>query len=354
MKRFTRFVALILCVTMFFSLVACGGDHSFILTDKDGEQTASSIYVMNLIAAFNNAVSTLGDNVVGTDYFLNVIDGKTLKDWCVDEAVSATQYQMAVEKQFDALGLSLDEETVTSYKEQCQEEFDSNSAYYSSLGITAEDLIFYQMATLKQDAIFNHFYGEDGPEAVTEEEKMNYLTENFGLVLTLAEGTASMEEDVVADKKEALKSYVEQLNLGEAKFVDLVRSYYYFGADEETIKELEEAAGDSAPTFTEAQYQQLVDITIENDELVELIKTTPAGEAFYFEDENHIRLVVVQDVTKDETILESYASAAPYMLRAESFQGKLDQWVEEMGFALNKAAVSKFDIQKIVNGKFDL
>ena len=167
--------AVALAVAMSFSLSACTlGSTSWILKyGDDNQEVPTGIYVQNMYTAYSAA----GQYATGGDTLLeSSIEDKTADQWIRDTAMNLTKQYLAVTLKFDELGLTLTEAENTNIQSMVDSVWKSYGESYTLMGVNRDSYQKMLEYTAKTGDLFQHFYGEGGELAPTEEEYKHLIT----------------------------------------------------------------------------------------------------------------------------------------------------------------------------------
>ena len=170
--------AVALAAAMSFSLSACTlGSTSWILKyGDDNQEVPTGIYVQNMYTAYSAA----GQYATGGDTLLeSSIEDKTADQWIRDTAMNLTKQYLAVTLKFDELGLTLTEAENTNIQSMVDSVWKSYGESYTLMGVNRDSYQKMLEYTAKTGDLFQHFYGEGGELAPTEEEYKQYFNDNY-------------------------------------------------------------------------------------------------------------------------------------------------------------------------------
>lgn len=183
MSKLKKIGALSVASMMALSLAGCT-DMSKIMTVDDVEVNAG-IYINYMLTEYTENVYSLYYSGVTSDYMNQEIDNEDgekvkLKDFLPDYAYEKTLDLVAVNKQFEKLGLELSTKdtqdvntAVKNYMESMTEE------YLSEQGISKDSVTKYFTAEKQKELIFYYYYGKDGEKAVKNDDIKKYLKDSY-------------------------------------------------------------------------------------------------------------------------------------------------------------------------------
>lgn len=286
MSKLKKIGALSVASIMAISLAGCT-DMSKVMTVDDVEVNAG-IYINYMLTQYTEQTYSLYYSGVTSGYMDQEIENEDgekikLKDYLPDYAYEKTLDLVAINKQFEKLGLEFSKEdsqqvndAIKNYMENMTEE------YLSEQGISKDSVTKYFTAEKQKELIFYHYYGEDGEKAVKNDDIKDYLKKSYlrykvisvprTTEATTAASTSSAdettttqsaEEQTKASKKadkEAKALANKYLKLAqENKDFDVVISQYNSEIAEATAETSTEAT--TAATTTAADTSDVADTT---------------------------------------------------------------------------------------------
>lgn len=226
MNTFRKIVAVLMVLTMTFSLTACG-DTSWIVK-VDGETVPSGVYIYYQTAGYTAAGYELAATdqnyyyymMYGMSYLDQKVGEKTVPEYMNDYALSMSKQYIVVEKLFDELGLELTEDDKKLIDTQVNSLWNNNGAQFEKIGVGKESVRKVTTSTLKEEKVFNAYYEVGGINGTTEDDIKAYLEDNYARVKFLTFNYADSADDAVdeARKNKALEdaqSYLDRIAAGE-------------------------------------------------------------------------------------------------------------------------------------------
>lgn len=167
--------AALLCTA---SLTACS-DTSYVMTVGDSKINAG-IYIYNELTEMSYQMTMMYyQNGIKKDYFDQKVDGKAFDEYLSDYALTATKEYAAVVDKFNELGLTLSDEDIKSINDSISSTWDSQGEFYESEGISKESVKLALKGSKMREELFDHYYAEGGKEAVSDDEMVKYLDDNY-------------------------------------------------------------------------------------------------------------------------------------------------------------------------------
>ena len=160
------------------SLTACS-DTSYVMTAGDSKINAG-IYIYNELTEMSYQMTMMYyQNGIKKDYFDQKVDGKAFDEYLSDYALTATKEYAAVVDKFNELGLTLSDEDIKSINDSISSTWDSQGEFYESEGISKESVKLALKGSKMREELFDHYYAEGGEEAVSDDEMVKYLDDNY-------------------------------------------------------------------------------------------------------------------------------------------------------------------------------
>ena len=365
MKKFT---AVALAAAMSLSLSACTlGSTSWILKyGEDNKEVPTGIYVQNMYTAYSAA----GQYATGGDTLLvSSIEDKTADQWIRDTAMNLTKQYLAVTMKFDELGLTLTEAENTNIQTMVDSVWKSYGESYTLMGINKDSYKAMLEYTAKTGDLFQHFYGEGGELAPTEEEYKQYFTENYDRTRAVSYAKTSVDT-MTEEELEAAKAELEEGETlpesGKAQ-AEAALGRIQNGEDILTIiKEMEaeqkeeEESTDGEETAEEetdpSEYDNVVNVN--NTSVPEVYRTEShamaVGEVKIIESDNYYYVVQKLELDPDGSELTARKSTLLQEMKSEEFNDMVQEWVDALPeLTVNEKTIEEFSpevIDKRQNG----
>lgn len=274
-KKVKKILTGIIASAMIISCAGCGtGKSTAYALTIDGYQVNAGIFIYYQYSAFQEAKNL----VAKADEKLDTEDEKALKkakingqdfmQWVEDKATTACAEHVAVIKQFDELGLSLDESDIDAIESNVENTYENNPEMFEGNGIGEESLKEIMTNTYKVQKIFESLYGEGGTEGVKNEDIKNFYIENnarvkyIGLDLHDSQGNdldeagkeeiKDMADDFLKRAKNAdsTEKMLEEFDVMNEEYDKYVADKAAEAAGEETTEAVTEAATEATTEAT--------------------------------------------------------------------------------------------------------
>ena len=381
-KMTKRAMAAVLCGALALTACSCGNTTGTALT-IDGTEIPAGVYICYQMDAYSKAQATLAEaqpdldmSAEDFDIKAQTIEGVNAEEWIKNKTVELCRNYVAANKAFDEYGLSLEasqkNEIKASVNSAWEEEniyaqylygFDTIGEYYESKGVGKSSYEKTQTLYYKQEAIFNHLYGEGGELEVPAEEINAKILSDYALVL-------SFEVDPAYGKAQ---DYVDMLN-GGTSFTAAKQAYDQAEAvaeAEEAKKKAEEAGEEYDGTLPE----DVVVAEVEESTLKDVINVNDvAPSESYVKDvfamangENKLITVseditgadgttttavsyyVVKklDISADAEVMEEYSETVLFDMKSSELEETLKAKGAAYTVTENAAAIKLYTIDKI-------
>lgn len=246
MARFRKAAALIACAVMASTVSGCA-DTSYSV--KYGDDTVKAgVYIGYLQTELNNQLYILSyKGIDSKDYFSQQVEGVDLAEYVKNNALKDTKEYVAITKQFAAEGLTLTDDELKAISSNVKSSWDNMGGMYENNGVSKESLKEIYREQLMRTKLFDHYYGEGGSEAPTDEELQKYVNDNFirYKMIALYKSSDSDESTANAENEEKLKKRDEYFEKGKDmnfdNFDELIAEYK---AESESAADTDSSAAD--------------------------------------------------------------------------------------------------------------
>ena len=371
----------LLAAAMTVGLSGCTlGTTSWILRyGEDNAEVPTGIYVQNMYTAYQAATQYVEDssNVLGGE-----IDGRSADQWIRDTALNLTKQYLAVNLKFDEEGLTLTEAENTNIQTLVDTVWNLYGESYTLLGINRDSYQKMQEYSAKASDLFQHYYGEGGELAPTDEEYSTYFTENYDRTRAVYYAKNDVDSMTDEERAEAEAALAEGETLPESgreqadAALSRIQNGEYIvtilqeieaeqaaegGSTDETADNSSSSAADDAADDTgsdsaadtetdPSQYDNLVNV---NDTSVpEAYRTAShemaVGESRIVETDSGYYVVYKLELDPDGSELESRKASLLQEMKGDEYNDMIAQWVEELPVVtVNEATVEEFSPELI-------
>ena len=269
-----------LCAACIAGSASCSLSQTYPVT-VDGEPLRAGIYRLEQSRALSSAQSKIREEQPDLDtsaedfsYMKQTVEGISFSDWVNNETLANCRRYMAVERLFSENGLTLTDEELNTINSNVKSLWTEENAYaqyifgvnivgeyYESLGIGEQSYKDFNINSTKSTDLFDYLYGEDGPEAVTDEEKANYIKENYAAV-------NYFEYDL--ENGSGAQSYADRISKGES--YEEVYADYQEDKQREDIQAEMDTAKENGEEYTGDSLDSVSVDAAETDSLLQVIK----------------------------------------------------------------------------------
>ena len=201
--------------------VGCNSAMAYPLT-IDGVPVKAGIYIYYSYAAYSEAISTIqeqNEDLDTTDEDLvkeQVIDGVDTLTWIQNKTMEYCKEYVAVQKDFEAKGLSLTKDETDNVEQYVSSAWENNGEAFERNGISEASVKDVLTSTYKSSELFLYYYDVDGEKGVTEDELKEYYIDNDARVryiqFDLKDGSGNLlKEDGKKEMKEMVETYLDAL-----------------------------------------------------------------------------------------------------------------------------------------------
>lgn len=332
---------LLLAFSLLFT--GCSVDASYIGT-LENEQIPVSDYNLNMFSAIAAAQSKTGETTIDLDAILShEIDGQPADEWISDYALRQLRDMLAVEKEFERLGLVLSDEDIAAAEAEAAKQWETYSENYTMNGVNMESLRRSTLATYMPQMIFEALYAADGDLALSDEEIVLFFEEYLffraiGIRKFDAEGE-TLTEDELEEQLAKAEEYRQRLMDGEDGDALVAQSEEEYCEEMET--ELDHEHGSPlVPHITVSEKGDL----FYSVALSEFIEGMAVGEvAVYEEDEDYYFVIQKLTAADHPTLVEDNRFAVSYELCMENFSAYMESLADKLTIVVNEDALKVYN-----------
>ncbi len=223
--------------------VSCAGcaDQSWSYKADEDVSISAGAYIYNLLNGYYEAY----DKVESPDEVKDILkaevtdsdegaETKTVEQYAYDKADETSQKMVVIESLFKSYGLELDETEDEAAKSYASQVWTTAKNTLEEYGISEESFNYcYADYNVKYGQVFEHLYGKDGEQAVSDDELKTYFNDNYTgyAYFTLSMADTNEEGESVAKSAEEFEkadsdfnTYVSMIN-GGSDYKSVVRKY---------------------------------------------------------------------------------------------------------------------------------
>ena len=268
MARFRKAAALVACAVMASTVSGCA-DTSYSV--KYGDETVKAgVYIGYLQTELNNQLYMFSyKGIDSKDYFSQQVEGVDLAEYVKNNALKDTKEYVAITKQFAAEGLTLSDDELKAISSNVKSSWDNMGGMYENNGVSKESLKEIYREQLMRTKLFDHYYGEGGPEAPSDDELQKYVNDNFirYKMISIYKSSSSDESEAAKENEEKLKKRDEYFEKGKdmnfENFDELIAEYK---AESESSSDTDSsAAADDTSSETGDDTSSVADTSSESE-----------------------------------------------------------------------------------------
>ena len=226
MKLFKRAAAVLLSACTALTCASCGENTATAMT-IDGYEVRAGIYLYYVTSAYNDAISVLSD---GGESFENCETTKDIKkimkdidideipadQWIQNKAVEYCQTFVAIERDFDKLGLTLSGSDLSDIEDSVASSMSNYGDFFEATGIGEQTVKDIVTSTYKKEMLWEAYYGDEGSVGVEESELYDYYADNHlrikYLSIPLKDGEGNLlKADGKAEMEAMAQDYLDRL-----------------------------------------------------------------------------------------------------------------------------------------------
>ena len=229
------------------SVTGCASSTDYSLT-ANGKKVNAGVYINFILSEMSNQMYQMyysGEITKMEDCFEKQVDGKDFTAYVKDKALDNTKEFAAIAAKFDELGLSLSEDDAKTIETSVSNAWSSQKDYYELEGISRESLKMCSELSYKKNAIFDHYYSENGVEAVSKDQIQQYVNDNYVRykLLTIPKSSETDEEAKNKENEELKKLWEQYASEAESlDFAGFDKIFDEYDAYKEQKKAEKEAA----------------------------------------------------------------------------------------------------------------
>lgn len=234
--------AALLAVCTAMSCASCGENTANAMNVSNFDVRAG-IYLYYATSAFGEAVEVLRDggenfdDVADSSGYKKIlsnadIDNITAEEWIQNKAEEYCKTFVAIEKEFDALGLTLTGDQIAAAENSAASSLVYYGEFFENTGIGEQSVKDIILNSYKQDAVWNAYYGEGGSKDIQEQELYDHYANNHFRIkyieMPLKDGEGNL---LKADGKEEIEDmandFLKRLNKKAGNEADLMEEFDY-------------------------------------------------------------------------------------------------------------------------------
>ena len=223
-----------------------------------GSDVRAGIYLYYATSAYGEAIEVMRkggeefeDVVTSKDYKKILakrdIDGVKAEEWIQNKAIEHCETFMAIEKEFDALGLSLSGEQLAAAESSAETSMQYYGDFFHDAGIGKESVKDIVLNSYKQDEVWKAYYGEGGKENIQEQELYDHYKDNHFRIkyieMPLKDGEGNLlKADGKAEIEKMANDYLKRLGKKKTEAEKMEEFDYLIEEHNAYVTSLSEAA----------------------------------------------------------------------------------------------------------------
>ena len=265
MKNIRKFTAAAAAIILAGTSAGCSAPGAITIGNStknaltvDGYDIRAGVFIYQELMAYDEAAYKLyeqngtyptADDVEGAQ-----IESKDSVDWIQDKATEYCRQYVAVEREFDKIGGEITADDLTQINDAVS--YAKDQAVFKDNGIGEKSLKELYTHGIKQDKLFEHYYGVDSVYGSSEDELKEYFIDNtarakyFTISLKDSDGN-KIEGDDLKELNELIDDYIKEINaektdLGKMHKLDEVKEKYNEYTEKKQAEAAEKAAAEAA------------------------------------------------------------------------------------------------------------
>ena len=172
-----RLAAIATAAIMAASLVGCA-DTSYVIS-ADGENINAGVYIDYMFSSMQQQIYMWQYTGVTENFFDQKVGDQSFEDYLKTTAMDQTKRFAAVEKLFKESGLKISSEDMKTINNSVSDTWENVQKLYESEGISKDSLKKITVNSKKEEMLFDYYYGTDGKEAVSKDDLVKYMNDNY-------------------------------------------------------------------------------------------------------------------------------------------------------------------------------
>jgi hypothetical protein len=371
--------ACLMAAVMVTALASCGKNTVWSAV-IDGRELPAGIFISYQLSAYLEVSDYIPEDeydengsLINPDFDVLdiIVEDKPAREWINARATQKLREFVAVENKFAELGLSLPSDEYDKAKLSVEQlwdynpyaaygltDFDSFGTMYEKLGISRQSQIEIFLNDSKATEIFEYYYGENGVNAVSMAEILQFIRDNGALIkyieMPLKDGEGNLLKS--ADKAQRLtmaNDYAERAKAGES-FDGLINEFngFYSALIKDAAKAETESLG--LEWFDDGSY----DIAAKDDNGVVITKESvdpdqavvdkvfgggmSVGDVAVIELDEVYYVVTLLDIAEDEEYVAEVEASVRKALRGDEYLELVSLWTQGQNVVLNEAALKRY------------
>ncbi|WMJ22085.1 hypothetical protein RBG61_08735 [Paludicola sp. MB14-C6] len=350
MKMMKKMIAVLIIACTMLSLTAC--QDTTWAYDYNGKKIPSGLYIAFTMDAYSQAMYHKDIKSDIKNLMKQTLDKKPAKQWIIDSAKATADRYVAIDNQFEVLGLKLTESDQKMIKKSTDDKWEQVGKYYEPNGVSKETMNLVSINQQKESVIFEKYYGKGGIEEVSNANLLIHFKENFASVnmlkIPLETGDKLTDEQKTNNKtlKAKADEYAKLINEQGKSYNEVQDAFIHYKAGS---KHNPNAKDDVILKDEDTKQYIKKDSKVPSEKVVKAVfnDLKPDGKAVVIPDEDAYYVAIRYDVTKDPSQFDKMRESILFDVKGEDFKKLVDKWKEPLKPTANNASINRYDPKKI-------
>ena len=358
MKTFRRVCAFVLALATLFSLTGCVNHNWSVKTGDD--QIAAGVYIYYMMTAYNDATAKLDEinkdmseaDKKKVDVLTATIDGKTGREWILEETRNYCKRHFAVEALCAERSIKLKDEDIDSINNTLNYMVSYYGTFFQEAGISVASVKeVYENSYLYSDLLYS-YYDTKGEYAVAEEEIKKYFSENYvafksldaAFTYTSNSKETSYSDDEIKLRKDLIKQYFDEASKLDTADIETYNKKW-------ANRNLKEGEKETEPTKLTIQFfTKDNDTSKYGDTFFEDLKKAKVGEFLKYEVDKKGSYLVqkVDEFSEDSKKYKEVRETCLGAMVEDDFKEILNKKTATMDFVYNEKALEKYSLDELI------
>lgn len=381
MKTATRVIAALLVTIMISTTIGCSGSPTTAAKYEDAEsgfsiEVPTGVYISCLIDSYRQAEVKIPDYTKKLFHKDQEIDGKSTKDWIVDEAISKVKQYVFINKMHKELNLDVPQDEIDYMTNIIDEAWNENAqiAVYPDNGVSKESVIKY-FATMDfyTYELFKSLYGKGGSREVPEQELKDLFDEKYMRIKLMSARLFNSKGEKLSDNdiehiRSTMQGYVDRINNGE-DFDKVFKDYDLWNEErvfklEKPDEEFEPAEREEDKDTSEMTPEELeeyiaskgIEQIFSRDEksnqmppaIFDKFNSLPIGTAELWTNDEYYFVLQRLDMNERQSLFDRYYEVLLSGYKSEEYQEYIKSEADKLDIKIDEQVISKNNPKKLI------
>ena len=361
MKTLRRVCAFVLALATLLSFTGCV-NHNWSVKSGD-EELAAGVYIYYMMTAYNDAASRLEElneekpederiDVSKVDILTATIDGKTGREWVLEETRNYCKRHFAVEALCAERSITLSDEDVSTIESTLNYMVSYYGTFFEEAGISVASVReVYENSYLYSDLLFS-YYDTNGEYAVAEEDIKEYFSENYFAFKVLSapytytsnSTETSYSDEEIKIRKDLIAQYFDEATKLDNADIETYNKLFANRNTDEDEKEVEPSA------LTLQFVTESSDTSTYGDTFFEDLKKAEVGSFLKYEVEKKGSYLVQKcdEFSEDSKKYKDVRETCLGEMVEDDFKEILNKKTATMEFVYNEKALEKYSLDELI------